>query len=49
MENWQIAMNDVFFIINKNVKRTQENNKKLYNKKVLGSILVPNYRVFDTL
>ena len=45
VKTWQKAMNEVFSIINKNVKRTQENNKKLYNKKVFGSILVSNDRV----
>ena len=35
----------MFSIINKNVKRPQENNKKLYNKKVFGSILLVNDKV----
>ena len=39
VENWKKAMKEVFFIISKNVKRTQENNKNLYNKKMFGSIL----------
>ena len=42
-------MNEVFSTINKQVKTTQGNNKKLYNKKVFASILLPNDRVLDTL